>query len=58
MDKCPICNGDNYCAMEQGSAEPCWCTKVTVSKQLLKQVSDQEYKCICQNCIEQFNIKK
>lgn len=55
--RCPLCGGDNRCAMEveretgvkQG---PCWCTQVDFSADLLARVPPEAQRkaCICAAC--------
>ena len=54
---CPLCGQPNRCAMEvarQGgqAAEPCWCTQVDFSAELLARVPAQAQRlaCICAEC--------
>ena len=55
---CPVCGQPNLCAMELArqtgvtSTEPCWCTQVNFSPDLLARVPApaQGLACICVNC--------
>lgn len=62
---CPICGGDNRCAMEierdTGVAQPpCWCVSATFSADLLARIpADAEGKaCICANCLARFAAER
>lgn len=51
---CPLCGGDNACAMtlDSDGAEQCWCMHVAVSPQVLARVPDElkNKACLCQAC--------
>ena len=49
--RCPICGGDNQCGVH--GAEPCWCTRVHFSAELLARVPAhlRGRACICKSCI-------
>ncbi|MBA4255733.1 MAG: hypothetical protein C0445_07655 [Polaromonas sp.] len=55
---CPVCGQPNQCAMElarqtgAASTEPCWCTQVNFSAELLARVPAQAQglACICARC--------
>ena len=53
--RCPLCGQANACAMAAPvpSAEPCWCTRVHFSADLLKQVPmvARNQACICAACV-------
>ncbi|WP_419465876.1 cysteine-rich CWC family protein [Bacillus spongiae] len=52
MTKCPLCNKDNHCAINEGKkAETCWCMKVSISKELLQSIGHRN-QCICYECLE------
>ncbi len=53
---CPLCQQQNQCGIAAEHA--CWCTKVKVPSELTQQVpaSLKNNVCICQACIEKFNI--
>lgn len=55
---CPLCGGDNRCAMEVARAtgeaqEPCWCTTQVFSPQLLARLHKVAAgkACICARCV-------
>jgi hypothetical protein len=55
---CPLCGGDNRCAMEQARASgepqpPCWCVAQTFSPALLARLpaGSQHTACICARCV-------
>lgn len=60
--RCPLCGGDNRCALEierttgvtQG---PCWCSAQTFSPELLGRLPAraQGKACICASCLTAFN---
>jgi len=54
--RCPVCGSANACAMAASppSAEPCWCTRVQLSQQLLQKVplAARDKACICQACVQ------
>jgi len=58
---CPLCGGDNRCAMEvqkaTGQAQPpCWCVSQTFSAELLARLPPeaQGKACICGACLLRF----
>lgn len=58
---CPLCGGDNRCAMEiekaSGQAQPpCWCVSQTFSAELLARLpaEAQGQACICARCLAGF----
>jgi hypothetical protein len=58
---CPLCGGDNRCAMEIQRATgvkqaPCWCTSLTFSAELLDRLPEaaRGQACICGNCLAAF----
>ena len=57
--RCPLCGGDNRCAMEieraTGQARPpCWCTTTTFPPDLLQRLpqSARGQACICAACVQ------
>jgi hypothetical protein len=51
--RCPLCGGPNRCAMVAGQTEePCWCTKVTLTTEMLERIapSQRGVACICAEC--------
>lgn len=62
--RCPLCGGDNRCAMELQRATgqqqgPCWCVSQTFSAELLARLpADAQGKaCICARCLSAFNTE-
>ena len=60
--RCPLCGGDNRCAMEVQKATgepqpPCWCVTETFSPDLLARLPEaaQDQACICASCLARFN---
>ena len=60
--RCPLCDGDNRCAMEVEKATgtpqpPCWCVAETFSPDLLARLPSeaQGQACICAGCLARFN---
>ena len=56
--RCPLCGGDNRCAMEieraTGQAQPpCWCLSVPFAPELLARLPAQAegLACICARCV-------
>ena len=52
-DKCPLCGGDNACAIAAGKpADTCWCQTVTLSPEALSAIPEPSIgkHCICANC--------
>lgn len=56
--RCPLCGGDNRCAMELEKATgqpqpPCWCVDQTFTPELLARVPvpARGSACICMNCV-------
>ena len=54
---CPLCGRANACAMETARAtgtppEPCWCTQVDFSAELLARVpvEARDRACLCREC--------
>jgi len=59
---CPLCGGDNRCAMEVEKATgqsqpPCWCVNAHFPPDLLERLpTDARGKaCICARCLAGFN---
>ena len=57
--RCPLCGGDNRCAMEieraTGQAQPaCWCTTATFPPDLLQRLPEaaRGQACICPACVQ------
>ncbi|MBU4183868.1 MAG: hypothetical protein A3B67_06995 [Burkholderiales bacterium RIFCSPHIGHO2_02_FULL_66_10] len=60
--RCPLCGGDNRCAMEVEKATgkpqpPCWCVTETFTPDLLARLpaEAQGQACICARCLARFN---
>ena len=52
-NKCPLCGGDNQCAMAEGKpASDCWCQSVTIASEVLTRIPESQYgqTCICAGC--------
>jgi hypothetical protein len=51
---CPLCLQNNACDVSNPLG--CWCMQKEIPKALIKkaQALQQEPRCICQNCIEQY----
>ncbi|MCV0438447.1 MAG: cysteine-rich CWC family protein [Hydrogenophaga sp.] len=56
--RCPLCGGDNRCAMEIQRATgevqpPCWCVGTTFDPDLFKRIPDaaRGQACICAACV-------
>lgn len=59
--RCPLCGGDNRCAMElqraTGQAQaPCWCVQASFPPALLATLPAQAQgkACICSDCLRAF----
>ncbi|PKO65638.1 MAG: hypothetical protein CVU22_19070 [Betaproteobacteria bacterium HGW-Betaproteobacteria-16] len=59
--RCPLCGGDNRCAMEIEHATgmpqpPCWCVAATFSPELMARLPAESAgkACICPNCVACF----
>lgn len=57
-NRCPLCGGDNLCAMEIERATgqpqpPCWCLSSSFAPELLAQLPAQAdgLACICARCV-------
>jgi hypothetical protein len=51
--RCPICGGDNECAMAKGEpASRCWCQDAEISDELMERVPEEARgkACICPRC--------
>lgn len=62
--RCPLCGGDNRCAMEVEretglTQPPCWCTTQRFSAELLARLpaEAQGKACICGRCLTRFNAQ-
>lgn len=60
-DRCPLCGGDNRCAMEIERATgqpqpPCWCTTANFPPDLLARLPAEAAgkACICAGCLAAF----
>ena len=62
--RCPLCGGDNRCAIEIARATgapqaPCWCMDVGMSAHAMKTLQDRlpvharGLACVCANCMTQ-----
>jgi hypothetical protein len=53
--ECPACGGPNECAAAAcGSfATPCWCAELTVSREVLARLPEDERNrsCLCRKCL-------
>lgn len=56
--RCPLCGGDNRCAMERERTSgepqpPCWCVSQNFSAALLARLpaGTQQMACICARCV-------
>lgn len=51
---CPLCGGDNNCAMTQPgqTVADCWCLTASISPEALERVPEEQINqtCICQAC--------
>ncbi|MDP2742677.1 MAG: cysteine-rich CWC family protein [Hydrogenophaga sp.] len=63
--RCPLCGGDNRCAMEIERATglqqpPCWCVSATFSPDLLARIpADAGGKaCVCATCLASFEAER
>ncbi len=63
-DHCPLCGGDNRCAMEIERATgerqaPCWCVSQSFSPALLDRIPAQARgkACICAACLARFEAE-
>ena len=59
--RCPLCGGDNRCAMElaraSGEAQPpCWCVDTRFPPDLLQRLPPEAagQACICAACVRRF----
>ena len=53
--RCPLCGGENQCAMARGAADAsgCWCSKTPVPMALRMRVAaERGGACICRTCVE------
>ena len=50
--RCPLCGGENACALARGEPGPCWCTKVRFPADLLRAASARGPACVCSGCLE------
>lgn len=57
--RCPLCGGDNRCAMEVEKATgkpqpPCWCVSETFTPELLARIPEAARRsaCICPACVK------
>ncbi len=62
--RCPLCGGENRCAMELERATgepqpPCWCTGQRFSPDLLAQLPSEAAgkACICARCLASFRTE-
>ena len=52
-DHCPLCGGDNQCAMAAGQpAETCWCQGASISPEALAAIPAESVgvRCLCPAC--------
>jgi hypothetical protein len=57
--RCPLCGGDNRCAMELQKATgvpqpPCWCVSETFTPELLARIPEaaRGSACLCPACVK------
>lgn len=50
--RCPVCGGDNRCAMAAGERGPCWCASVSIDSAALARVPEalRGAACLCPAC--------
>lgn len=51
--KCPLCNGENACAMAAGQPpQSCWCQQLVIAPEALAALPEAEKgrRCICKSC--------
>jgi hypothetical protein len=51
---CPKCKKTFYC----NTAEGCWCEKVFVSRDILKDLRQNYIDCLCKECLESYSFHK
>ncbi|GAB2460043.1 MAG: cysteine-rich CWC family protein [Comamonas sp.] len=54
---CPLCGGDNQCAMAQGlPPEQCWCMAATIPPEALAAIAPEQrgQQCICTACAQRY----
>ncbi|WP_211747494.1 cysteine-rich CWC family protein [Paenibacillus sp. Marseille-Q4541] len=58
---CPLCGEANHCAYAAGKpAKECWCMNLSIPKQLLAQIPDEQRmkSCVCEACVRAFLTEK
>lgn len=54
-DLCPICGGDNGCALRRNKPiEQCWCTKAVFTEAMFREIPEEKRRqsCICRPCVD------
>jgi len=53
--RCPICGGNNHCAMAASpAAKDCWCRAIEIDPALLEALPEESRgkACLCANCCQ------
>ncbi|GBF75135.1 hypothetical protein PA598K_03520 [Paenibacillus sp. 598K] len=56
--RCPLCGGDNRCAILQGAEiDSCWCRAAAIPRGLLERVPAERagQACICAACVAAYH---
>ncbi|AVK95390.1 cysteine-rich CWC family protein [Lysinibacillus sphaericus] len=51
--RCPICGKENHCGVVEGQ-KTCWCMTEKFPEGIIKAISEEPKKCICQNCLHTY----
>ncbi len=59
---CPICGGENNCAIANGQEpETCWCMTYNFSEKVRMKIYNNEKAdgsaCVCRNCVEKMELE-
>lgn len=51
--RCPLCGKENHCGVVEGQ-KTCWCMTEKFPEGIIKAISKEPKKCICQNCLHTY----
>ena len=53
--RCPRCGQSFHCGV--ADAQPCWCSRVTVSAETLADLRQSYDRCVCSTCLAEMAIR-
>jgi len=57
QDRCPLCGGDNTCAVAAGE-HGCWCFSESIAAEVLERVPPyaRDVACVCRRCVQSHSL--